>query len=81
MKKLDEFSDGEEEELKIIAKKRKIERLETKKEAKAKKRKLKEEENKIKESEMWDRLNELNSQFKTIKQAKKEEKEMPATIL
>ena len=81
MKKFDEFSDGEEEELKIIAKKRKIQRLETKKEAKAKKLKLKEEENKIKESEMWDRLNELNSQFKTIKQTKKEEKEMSATIL
>ena len=30
---------------------------------------------------MWDRLNELNSQFKTTKQAKKEEKEMSATIL
>ena len=30
---------------------------------------------------MWDRLNELNGQFKTIKQSKKEAKKMSATIL
>ena len=30
---------------------------------------------------MWDKLNGLNSQFKTIKQAKKELKKMSATIL
>ena len=36
--------------------------------------KLKSEENKVKEAEMWNRLNELNSEFKKIRQSKKEEK-------
>ena len=43
--------------------------------------KLKREEVKEKESEMWEKLNDLNSKFKTIKQAKKEAKKMSATIL
>ena len=34
------------------------------------------EENKIKESEMWDRLNELNSEFKKIKTSKNEPKKL-----
>ena len=29
---------------------------------------------------MWNRLNELNSQFNTLKQSKKETKKMSATI-
>ena len=41
---------------------------------KAKKRKLKSEENKVKEGEMWNRLNELNGEFKKIRQSKNEEK-------
>ena len=81
IKKFDEFSDGEEEEFKERAKKRKIDKREQKENAIAKKLKKKQEENKMKESEMWDRQNELNSQFKTIKQTKKEEKKMSATII
>ena len=41
-------------------------------ELKAKKLKVKEEENKAKEGQIWNRLAELNSQFKTIKQLKKD---------
>ena len=43
--------------------------------------KLKQEEHKEKESEMWEKLNNLNSKCKAIKQAKKETKKMSATIL
>ena len=56
-------------------------RREQKEAAKAKKLKIKQEEDKAKEGEMWNRLNELNSQFKTLKQSKKETKKMSATIL
>ena len=42
---------------------------------------LKQEEAKEKESGMWEKLNDLNAKFKTIKQPKKEAKKMPATIL
>ena len=45
-------------------------------EIKTKKCKEKIEENKIKESEMWDRLNELNSEFKKIKTSKNEPKKL-----
>ena len=56
-------------------------RREQKEAAKAKELKIKQEEDKAKEGEMWNRLNELNSQFKTLKQSKKETKKMSATIL
>ena len=48
-----------------------------------KKRKEKIEQNKIKENEMWDRLNELNSEFKKIKTSKNDQpkKLKPAIIL
>ena len=81
IKKFDEFSDGEEEEFKKRAEKRSAAKREKKEELKAKKLKIKEEETKVKEGEMWDRLNELNSQFKTIKQMKKDDKKMSATVL
>ena len=45
-----------------------------------KKRKQKSEENKIKEGEMWNRSDELNSQFKKIRQSKKEEKKISAAV-
>ena len=61
--------------------KRKLEKREQKELAAVKKLKIKQEENKMKESEMWDKLSELNSKFKTIKQIKKDEKKMSATIL
>ena len=54
---------------------------EQKEASKAKKLKIKQEEDKAKEGEMWNRLNELNSQFKTLKQSKKETKKMSGTIL
>ena len=38
--------------------------------------KLKSEENKVKEGEMWNRLNELNGEFKKIRQSKNEEKKI-----
>ena len=56
-------------------------RREKAEELKAKKLKVKEEENKAKEGQIWNRLAELNSQFKTIKQLKKDAKTMSATVL
>ena len=81
IKNFNEFSDGEEEELKQQAEKRKAIKREQKESAIAKKLKIKQEEDKTKESKMWNRLNELKSQFKTIKQSKKEAKKTSATIL
>ena len=43
--------------------------------------KLKQEEAKEKESEMWEKLSDLNSKFRTITQSKKEAKKMSATVL
>ena len=76
-----EFSDKEEEELRQQAEKRKQIRREQTQENKAKKLKLKQEEAKEKVSEMLEKLNDLSSKFKTIKQSKKEAKKMSATIL
>ena len=56
------------------------ERREKAEDLKVKKRKLKSEKNKVKEGEMWNRLNELNGEFKKIRQSKKEEKKISATI-
>ena len=81
IKNFNEFSDGEEEEYKQQAEKRILIKREQKEAAKAKKLKIKQEEDKAKEGGMWNRLNELNSQFKTLKQSKKETKKMSATIL
>ena len=81
IKNFDEFSDGEEEEFKERAEKRKLEKREEEELAAAKKLKIKQEENQMKESEMWDKLSELNNKFKTIKQTKKDEKKMSASIL
>ena len=41
----------------------------------------KSEENKVKEGEMWNRLNELNGEFKKIRESKKEAKKISATIV
>ena len=81
IKNFDEFSDGEEEKFKERAEKRKLVKRKQKELAAAKKLKIKQEENKMKESEMWDKLSEVNNKFKTIKQIKKDEKKMSATIL
>ena len=81
IKKFNECSDGEEEELKQQAEKRKQTRRDQSQESKSKKLKLKQEEVKEKESKMWEQFNDLNSKFKTIKQAKKDAKKMSATIL
>ena len=81
MKNFGEFSDGEEEEFKERAEKRKLEKREQKELAATKKLKIKQEENKMKESEMWDKLSELNNKFKTIKQIQKDEKKISSTIL
>ena len=81
IKNFNEFSNGEEEEFKQQPEKRKLILREQKEAARAKKLKIKQEEDKAKEDEMWNRLNELNSQFKTLKQLKTEAKKMSATIL
>ena len=81
IKNFKEFSDGEEEELKQEAHKRKHLKREQSQENKAKKLKLNHEETKEKESKTWEKLNDLNAKFKTIKQAKKEAKKMSSTIL
>ena len=81
MKNFDEFSDSEEQEMKQRAEKRLAEKREKVEEMKAKKRKQKSEENKVKESEMWNRLNELNGEFKKIRQLKKEAKKMSSAVL
>ena len=80
-KNFDEFSNSEEQEVKRRAEKRLAERREKAEGLKEKKRKIKSEENKIQEDEMWNRLNELNGEFKKIRQYKKEAKKMSATIL
>ena len=80
IKNFDQFSDSEEREVKEQAEKGLAERREKAEDLKVKKRKLKSEKNKVKEGEMWNRLNELNDEFKKIRQSKKEEKKISATI-
>ena len=81
IKNFNQFSDNEEQQIKEQAKKRKTARCERAEESKAKKLKQKEENNKAKEGQLWNRLTELNSEFKKIKQTKKEAKKMSATVL
>ena len=81
IKNFDDFSDGEEEEIKKRAEKRNAARREKAEELKAKKLKIKQEDNKAKEGQLWNRLNELNGEFKKIKQSKKEVKKTSATVL
>ena len=50
-------------------------------ELKIRKRKQKSEENKVKEGQMKNRLNELNGEFKKIRQSKKESKKMFTAVL
>ena len=50
-------------------------------ELKIRKRKQKSEENKVKEGQMKNRLNELNGEFKKIRQSKKESKKMFTSVL
>ena len=53
--------------MKERAEKRLAERREKAEDLKVKRRKQKSEENKVKEGEMWNRLNELNGEFKKIR--------------
>ena len=76
-----EFNDIEEQELNQKAEKRKAAKREQAGESKVKKQKLNEEENKVKEGEMWERLVELNGEFKEILKTKKEAKKMSETVL
>ena len=75
IKNFDQFSDSKEGEVKERAEKRLAERREKAEDLKAKKRKQKSEEGK-----MWNILDELNSQFKKIRQSKKEEKKISAAV-
>ena len=74
LKNFDEFSDSEEQEIKQRAEKQLAERREKAEELKANKRKQKAKENAGKEGEMWTRLNELNGEFKKIRQLKNRKK-------
>ena len=76
IKNFDQFSNNEEQEVKEWAEKRLAERREKAEDLKAKRRKQKSEENKVKEGEMWNRLNELNGEFKKIRESKKEAKKV-----
>ena len=67
--------------MKERAEKRLAERREKAEDLKIKGRKQKSEENKVKEGEMWNRLNELNREFKKIREPKKEAKIISATIV
>ena len=81
MKNFNEFSDSEENEIKQHAQKRLAERREKAEVEKEKKHKIKSEENKLKEVQMWNRLNELNSEFKKINELKKEEETKSQTTM
>ena len=74
IKNFDQFSDSEEQQIKEQAEKQKAARREQAEESKAKKLKLKEENSKVKEGHLWNRLSELNREFKKIKQTKKQVK-------
>ena len=71
IKNFDQFSDSEERAVKERAEKRLAERREKAENLKVKKRKLKSEEDKVKKDEIWNRLNELNSEFKKLDNRKK----------
>ena len=82
--RFDEFNDEEELEMKEIRKEKNKKRKGKfySEEEKAEKRAKKLEQDKIKEKFMWDKLSELNSKFKKMKDHSKEEtKKMSATIL
>ena len=81
MKNFDQFSDSKEQQIKGWAEKHKAARCKQAEELKAKKLKLKEENDKTKEGQMWNRLAELNNEFKKIKQTKKQAEKMSSTIL
>ena len=81
IKNFNEFSDSEEQEVKDRATKRLADRREKAEELKIKKGKQKSEENKVKEDEMGNRLNELNGEFRKIRQSKKEPKKMSEAVL
>ena len=81
IKNFNEFSDSEEQEVKDRTTKRLPGRREKTEELKNKKRKQKLEQNQVKESEMLNRLNKLNGEFKKIGQSKKESKKMSEAVL
>ena len=81
IKNFNEFSDSEEQEVKDRATKRLADRREKAEELKIKKGKQKSEENKVKEDELWNCLNELNGEFRKIRQSKKESKKMSEAVL
>ena len=70
-----------EQDIKQRAEKRNAARHEKTEELWAKKIKAKEEESKAKEGQMWNRLAELNGEFKKIKQSKKDIKKISSTVL
>ena len=81
IKNFDPFTNSEEQKIKERAKRKLAERRDKTEELKIKKPKIKTEENKVKEVEMREKLNELNGQFKKIRESKKDEKKISDTIL
>ena len=80
MKNFDAITDEEEEKIKEKSKiQNKIKREHAEKK-RIEKRKLKLEDEENKEEHMWERLHTLNTQFKKIKEAKKEEKKIGDTF-
>lgn len=75
-----EFTDAKENDIKKQAEKRTAIRRERSEEMKGKKRKIKAEETKAKEGQMWQRLAELNGEFKKIKDSKKDAKKAYKTV-
>ena len=72
MKNFDDLSDGEEEEIKKMCRKTKCCQTRESWRIKSKKTlKIKEQENKAKEGQMWNRLAELNGEFKKSNSRKK----------
>ena len=75
MLKFNEFNDEEELEIKQMHQEKNRKRNEKfTEEEKAAKTAKKLEQNKLKEKAMWEKLNELNTKFKNIKEHEKDEK-------
>ena len=78
---IDDFNEEEQAEVKKRIEKQKKRWQELAENVKAIKQQKRDKETKVKEKQIWDRLAELNSDFKTIKKAKKEVKKMSETVI
>ena len=79
--RIDQFNDVEETEIRERVAKRKEKRREVAEKNKLLKKKEKQEEFNENEAAYWNRLGELNKQFKANKKAKKEANKLSETII